>query len=136
MIKKIIFVLVKCALVSALVFAICFGLYFLSDYFLPKEVEYDMSYVDGTEIVLFAKDRRLIQGKKIKYDDLVYASDERGNSLSDYTYFSDEAGNKLSGYIKTDKPCKMDIYISVKNPNSGLVQKRKICVLVDGKVTL
>ena len=84
--------------------------------------------------VLVALSRRFIQGEKVTAKKLASAWEESGRDLSEYIHIYDSTGKEVTGLFDTGKPGKYELEIVVESPASGLKSRKKITVLVDGRV--
>lgn len=95
--------------------------------------------VTGTENrkpQIYAVNRRLKQGEKIHLSRLAHARDADGSDLSSGLRCYDETGRQLSGYFDTRKPGKWVLSWEVTSICTGRRVKKKMIVLVDGRVKM
>ena len=81
-----------------------------------------------------AENRRFLQGQSVAIASLASARDVNGNDLTDRVICQEEDGTVLSGYLDTERPGIYPLVIRVLSLVTGGESKRKILILVDGRV--
>lgn len=89
----------------------------------------------GEEPVIDARSCRLAQGEPVKLTELISARDGDGSDLTEALHFQDRSGNELSGNLDTGTPGEYPVTITVKSPRTGKEGRKKILILVDGRVS-
>ncbi len=82
--------------------------------------------------VIYAADRKILQGDEIAVEDLGSAYDSDGTSLQEYLEVKAVSGTSVD--IDTDRAGIYDRILRVQSPVSGKTCERRIRILVDGKV--
>ena len=85
--------------------------------------------------VIDVRNSRFLQNQKVELISMASARDVNGNDLTDQLVFQDAEGNELSGYLDTEKPGIYSLLIHVRSLVTGRESRKKIIVLVDGRVS-
>ncbi|MCH5252267.1 MAG: hypothetical protein J1F22_04775 [Lachnospiraceae bacterium] len=99
-----------------------------------KSVGFSEKIAEKPRPVIMALNQRVMQGEKIAVGRLAAAWEENGQDLSKDIHIYDTDGRELKRLLNTKVPGKYELEIVVKSPVTGLESRKKITVLVDGRV--
>ncbi len=83
---------------------------------------------------IYALNRRVLQNEKIAVAHLAKASDVDGSDLSEELFCYNERGVRLTGMLDTSCPGELLLYWEVKSQITGRRCRKRMTVLVDGRV--
>lgn len=85
---------------------------------------------------IYAACQRFKQGERVALSNLAKACDADGSDLSEKLRCYDEKGHLLSGFLDTDKPGKRTLSWEVVSTCTGRRIRKKMIVLVDGRIEM
>lgn len=97
------------------------------------KMDWEQSIFSEEPPVLDVSCRKVSQGDVIRTEDMATAYDA-GENISQKIHFFDETGREVSGQLETEFTGEYYFEVVVKSDRTGKEVRKKIVLLVDGKV--